>query len=186
MSCLLLAASSNHGSTRAAEPKSLVVDGGASGVLTLEDMNAKADESEDPQSPPGMAAIEGILDACKAQFWERLRAHGGDTAGGPDALGRFGYFAFLGVAQRARRRGVGAVLVKRACVELRDQGYVYGIAFCTSHVSAALFAAQGFQRWGGVHYHAFTMPDGSHPFASLPDDECAVMVRDLRAGGEAA
>ena len=181
MSCLLLAASSNHGSTRAAEPKSLVVDGGASGVLTLEDMNAKADESEDPQSPPGMAAIDGILAACKAQFWEALRAHGGDNAGGPDTLGRFGYFAFLGVAVSARRRGVGAELVKRACVELKDQGYVYGVAFCTSHVSAALFAAQGFQRWGGVHYHRFAMPDGSRPFATLPDDECAVMVRDLRA-----
>ena len=178
---MLLAVSSNCGFSRAAQPSSLVVDGGASGVLTLEDMNSKADESEDPQSPPGMAAIEGILDACKAQFWEALHAHGGDAAGGPDKLGAFGYFAFLGVAQTARRRGVGAELIKRACVELKSQGYAYGVAFCTSHVSAALFAAQGFQRWGGVHYHKFAMPDGSHPFASLPDDECAVMVRDLRA-----
>ena len=114
-----------------------MVDGGASGVLTLEDMNAKADESDDPQAPPGMAAIEGILDACKSQFWDALRAHGADAAGGSDMLGAFGYFAFLGVAQKARRRGVGAELVKRACVELKAQGYAYGVAFCTSHVSAA-------------------------------------------------
>ena len=162
----------------AAEPKSFVTDGGASDVLAMEDLNHKEAESDAAESPPGMAAIEGILHECKDSFWAELRARGG--SGSPSELGVFGYFAFLGVADSARRRGVGAALVRRATDELRARGFAYGVAFCTSQMSAALFAAQGFERWGGVHYHRFALPDGSHPFASLPDDECAVMVLDLR------
>lgn len=146
----------------------------------MEDMNHKGDDADEAPSPPGMSAIEGILNACKEQFWAALHSRGDSAAGGPASLGVYGYFAFLGVADSARRRGVGAKLVQRATDDLRARGFAYGVAFCTSHVSAALFAAQGFQRWGGVHYHRFAMPDGTHPFASLPDDECAVMVLDLR------
>lgn len=158
-----------------------MADGGAAGVLAMEDLNHKGDDTEETPSPPGMSAIEGILDACKQQFWAALRSRDGDSAsGGPASLGVYGYYAFLGVADAARRRGVGAALVQRATDDLRARGFAYGVAFCTSHVSAALFKAQGFERWGGVHYHGFAMPDGSHPFATLPDDECAVMVLDLR------
>ena len=161
------------------------------GVLTLEDMN-RTDEpaaepvasTDTPQAPPaGMDAIEAILAECKAQFFAALREYesGGSVAAAEhSALHVFGYFAFLGVAEAARRRGVGAALVARGVEQLRGDGYAFGVAFCTSYKSAALFKREGFSRWGGVGYQAFAMPDGRHPFASLPQDECAVMVRDLR------
>ena len=167
------------------------------GVLTLEDMNAKEDAAEPEAAadapadapPAGMDVIEAILAECKAQFFAALREYEGAQAGGSgaalaavehSALHTFGYFAFLGVAEAARRRGVGAALVARGVEQLRGDGYAFGVAFCTSHKSAALFKREGFSRWGGVSYQAFAMPDGRHPFASLPRDECSVMVRDLR------
>lgn len=160
----------------AGEPKSLVADGGSAGVLVLEDLNAKAEESEEAEAPAGMAAIEAILAECKEVLWAELR-----SAADRDTQGVFAYHAFLGVAEQARRRGVGAALVQRANAELKARRFRFGVAFCTSRVSAALYTAQGFKRVGGVHYHRFAMPSGERPFASLPDDECAVMLLDMRA-----
>ncbi len=163
------------------------------GVLTLEDLHA---QEEDPPAPVtatsapaaapdaaahGMSAIEAMLDACKALFRDQLQQRDAAAAAqGAEALRVFGYFAFLGVREAHRRRKVGDALVAAGAEALRADGFAYGVAFCTSRKSAALFAARGFARWGGVSYQEFAMPDGAHPFASLPRDECAVMVRDLR------
>ncbi len=173
-------------------------DNDVPGVLALEDMNAKeddppADASEDAggggAEAAGMEAIEGILSECKDIFFAALSKHeesassaaaaAAATAEPRAALRAFGYFAFLGVAEAHRRRRVGDALVAAAVDALRKDGFSYGVALCTSRKSAALFAARGFARWGGVSYQAFALADGSHPFASLPVDECAVMVLDL-------
>jgi hypothetical protein len=174
-----------------ASPPSLValVGDTLAGVLTLEDMNEKEEEEEAgaaQEQPPGMAAIDGILHECKDSFFAAFEANGqGDAAQARQAHGLLGYFAFLGVEASARRRGVGAALVERGVVELRGAGFTYGVAFCTSRFSAALFARAGFSRWGGVSYQAFAMPDGTHPFETLPKDECAVMVLRLRGAEDA-
>jgi GNAT superfamily N-acetyltransferase len=172
-------------------------DEDVAGVLALEDMNTKEDDppagsAEDNAGgaeASGMVAIEGILSECKDIFFAALSKHesasaaaaAAATAEPRAALRAFGYFAFLGVAEAHRRRRVGDALVGAAVEALRKDGFSYGVAFCTSRKSAALFAARGFARWGGVSYQAFALADGSHPFASLPVDECAVMVLDLRA-----
>ncbi len=165
----------------------LAADGSElAGVLTLEDMNAKdadAPMGEDAAPPPeGMAAIEGMLQECKSQFYAALQRRQDvrlSDAEAHAAQGVLGYFAFLGVSDAYKRRGVGAALVSRGCEVLKQDGFAWGIAFCTSHASASLFRGAGFERWGGVSYQGFTMPDGSHPFATLPVDECAIMVKKL-------
>jgi GNAT superfamily N-acetyltransferase len=173
----------------AASPPSLValVGDTLAGVLTLEDVNEKEEEEAGAaqEQPPGMAAIDAILHECKDAFFAAFEANGGDAAQARQAHGLLGYFAFLGVDASARRRGVGAVLIERGVAELRRAGFTYGVAFCTSRFSAALFARAGFSRWGGVSYQAFAMPDGTHPFETLPKDECAVMVMRLRGAEDA-
>lgn len=123
-----------------------------------------------------MAPIDGLMGECKAIFWQQLGARGVPPS---KELGVFGYYAFLGTAEPHRREGVGAALVAAAETELRRGGFTWGVAFCTSHMSSALFRTAGFERWGGVSYQAFAMADGRRPFESLPQDELALWVKKL-------
>lgn len=145
------------------------------GVCTLEDFNAPEEPAPSGEEHAGMAAIDGILHACKAVFWREAAARGMTVK--PDERNTVAYVAFLAVAGEFQRRGVGDSLVKLAVEQLEARSYRTAVAFCTSKKSAALFRARGFERWGGVSYQVFALPDGRVPFASLPQDECAVMVR---------
>ena len=144
------------------------------GVCTLEDFNAP-EEPTSTEEHAGMAAIDGILRACKAVFWREAAARG--LTATPEERNTVVYVAFLAVACEFQRRGVGDSLVKLAVEQLEAGSYPTVVAFCTSKKSAALFRARGFERWGGVSYQEYALPDGRVPFASLPQDECAVMVR---------
>ncbi len=166
----------------AGSPPSLVAisaAGDVAGVCTLEDFNAPEAHNEEEEQPAGMVAIESILAECKRLFW-----HGVSERALPlsaEQQGVIAYVAFLAVHEGYRRQRVGAALVARAVAQLTaEQGYGTVVAFCTSAKSRALFTQQGFEHWAGVSYQRFTMPDGSLPFATLPVDECAVMVHHRR------
>lgn len=125
--------------------------------------------------PPGMAAIGALDAACRGVLWASPKADRFSRA----ARGSVGCVAFLGVDASARRRGTGCALVQRACEELRASGFAAAAVFCVSSAARALFERAGFTYLGGVHYHTFALPDGTTPFASLPPDECGVMLRPL-------
>jgi len=167
---------------RHSTPASLVVPSASSsalsGVLAMEDLNTpqEAESESDTAAAAAMAPIDGILSECKEIFWRELVARG---VAPTKELGVFGYFAFLGTASDVRRSGVGASLVAAGEKELRRGGFAWGVAFCTSFASSALFRGAGFERWGGVSYQAFAMPDGRRPFESLPQDELALWVKRL-------
>ena len=163
----------------AASPPSLVAVSASDdvvGVCTLEEFNAPdAPNDDDEEQPAGMSAIVAILSECKGIFWRGVEQRAMPLS--RQQIGVVAYFGFLGVNEDYRRQGVGAALVARAVVQLTcEQDYSTLVAFCTSAKSRALFEQQGFEHWGGVGYQTFAMPDGSVPFASLPTDECSVMV----------
>ena len=144
------------------------------GVCTLEDFYAPEAPEAEADPPPGMRAVDGILHACKDLFHSEAARRGLDVEKG--RLGKVAYVAFLAVDSEHRRHRVGRRLVEQAVEQLtaRD-GFSVVVAFCTSFKSRALFQGAGFQHWGGVSYQEFRI-DGSIPFASLPKDECAVLV----------
>ena len=145
------------------------------GVCTLEEFNAPDAPNDDAEEQPaGMSAIVAILSECKGIFWRGVEQRALPLS--RQQSGVVAYFGFLGVNEDYRRQGVGAALVARSVALLFLHRYSTLVAFCTSAKSRALFEQQGFEHWGGVGYQTFTMPDGSVPFASLPTDECSVMV----------
>jgi ribosomal protein S18 acetylase RimI-like enzyme len=161
------------------------------GVCAIEDfvpLPTEGDKDEDADMPPGLTAIYALLDECKAIFWrsaldeELIDALAIDVATGKPRApprGRFGYVAYLAVDAAHRRQHVGDQLLAAADAQFAAAGFSHSIAFCTSHRSRALFSARGYSYCGGVSYQNFEMPDSSRPFASMPRDECAVMVREL-------
>ena len=162
-------------------PASLVAtrEGGTSsepvvaGVCTLEDFYAPEVPEAEDNPPPGMRAIDGILGECKLIFHGEALRRGLPVEKG--RLRQVAYVAFLAVDNEVRRHRVGHRLVEQAVGQLSRDGFTVVVAFCTSYKSRALFQGAGFERWGGVSYQTYTI-DGATPFASLPKDECAVLV----------
>ena len=163
-------------------PASLVAtrEGGTSsepvvaGVCTLEDFYAPEAPEAEENPPPGMRAIDGILGECKNIFHSEALRRGLAVEKG--RLGKVAYVAFLAVDSEVRRHRVGHRLVEQAVEQLTGRdGFTIVVAFCTSFKSRALFKGAGFEHWGGVSYQEYTI-DGATPFASLPKDECAVLV----------
>jgi ribosomal protein S18 acetylase RimI-like enzyme len=162
------------------------------GVCAIEDFVSlpSVDENEDRNAdmPPGLTAMHALVDECTAIFWrsafdeDLIDALAIDMAAGkPKAppRGRFGYVAYLAVDSAHRRQHVGDQLLAAADAQFAAAGFSHSVAFCTSHRSRALFSAREYSYCGGVSYQNFEMPDRSRPFASMPRDECAVMVREL-------
>jgi ribosomal protein S18 acetylase RimI-like enzyme len=165
--------------TAGAEPPSFVAlsEGSLVGVCANEDFNAPP-ATEESDDDPGRAAIDGILKACKTQFWSQAEERKLPLS--PSDRGRACYIAFLAVASSARRRSVGKRLVANTEEASLAAGYKVLVAFCTSQNSASLFSCVGFERLGDViSYQAWQLPDGSIPFASLPGDGCHVMFKQL-------
>ena len=168
----------------AATPSSLVAlaeDSTVAGVCTLEDFFEPESEEKEADPPAGMRCVEGILGACKELFYAQAAKRGLHVEKG--RTGIIAYVAFLAVNSNFRRQRVGHRLVQQAVQQLTVDGpYGTAVAFCTSFKSRALFQQIGFQYWGGVSYQTFSMEDGSIPFATLPKDECAVLVWTGKSG----
>lgn len=146
------------------------------GVCTLEDFNYPPDEHQ-PIDPNGANAIDAILDACKVMFWNKVAERGLSIS--QTNSGHISYVAIVVVDPVFRRRRVGDALVERANHQLKEQGFQHAIAFCTSFRSRALFERRGYEYLGGISYQDFKMPDGSIPFATLPQDECSILYLNL-------
>lgn len=161
------------------------------GVCAIEDfvhLPSDGEEDEDIDAPPGLTALHALVDECEAIFWRSavdeglIDALAIDKATGKPRVpprGRFGYVAYLAVDAAHRRKRIGDQLVAAADAQFAAAGFTHNVAFCSSHRSRSLFSARGYSYLGGVSYQNFEMPDRSRPFASLPRDECAVMVREL-------
>ena len=168
----------------AAKPASLIALSATevAGVMAMEDYHEAEEPLDTEASGSGMSAIMELLHRCKG-IVQRRATNDAAAGGAAEAallapsgdVGQALYFAFLGVSDAHRRHGVAARLVDDAVTRGRAEGFAAGVAFCTSHASTALFKRAGFEHWGGVRYHEFEF-EGRKPFASLPDDECTVMV----------
>jgi hypothetical protein len=161
------------------------------GACTVEDfvpLPSEGDEDKDADAPPGLTALHALVDECEAIFWRSAVDEGlinalaiNKATGKPitPPRGRFGYIAYLAVDAAHRRQRIGDQLVAAADAQFAAAGFSHNVAFCSSNRSRSLFSARGYSYLGGVSYQNFEMPDRSRPFASLPRDECAVMVREL-------
>lgn len=87
--------------------------------------------------------------------------------------GYYGYISFIAVNKEYRRRNIAESMITYCNKIVRELGYKYSIAFCTSYRSKHLFEKQGYKCLGGIPYRELKS------FIKMPDDECSVMILSL-------
>jgi len=135
------------------------------GVCTIEDLNFPPYDNN-----PDNESINAMTNACETLLVENIR----------DIRNvKVAYISFICVHKDFRRRNIGDMLVSNSTCMLKEKGFKYIVAYCTSYRSRALFENNGYRYIGGINYQNFCMPDGSKPYISMPKDECSVMFIDL-------